>query len=310
MVDHGKLTEGVTKLQMAQVIIAVLNNYQLEEVFKTKNMQHGLSTADGHYIHFAIENVVAFGPVLKKAIRVKQRESREALVNQFEKAFAVMIQITEGGTSPQTQPASNMEDNMARKTKEEKAAAATTPETTETVETPVVEEAGIDVDMLVKITEEINTIFGLNPKIDIYQPTADLEKLVREANKETLAADEKDLAPATWAWLLENGMIDHLKPAPKSADAVKPGPKAKPAGGAKTGGFTKQADTDVRNKLVETMIAEGKHTAVLIVDAVCAKFPEHKRTSIQTLVSDSKNPKYNKFAKLTIMNKETKILSF
>ena len=65
-----------------------------------------------------------------------------------------------------------------------------------------------------------------------------------------------------------------------------------------------------RNKLIESLIKTGNLTAKGILEAVLAKYPDHPKGGITTVISDSKNPKYNKFSKLAKMDSETKILSF
>jgi hypothetical protein len=73
--------------------------------------------------------------------------------------------------------------------------------------------------------------------------------------------------------------------------------------------FVANPEIGKRNLFIEGLIAEGKYTAKEIVDKAVAEFPGQNKSGISTVVSDSKNPKYNKFSKLSKMDPETKILS-
>jgi hypothetical protein len=64
-----------------------------------------------------------------------------------------------------------------------------------------------------------------------------------------------------------------------------------------------------RNRYIESLIKKGTKTGIQITAAVLKKYPDHSKSGITTMISDSKNPKYNKFAKLTKTDPKTKILS-
>jgi len=57
------------------------------------------------------------------------------------------------------------------------------------------------------------------------------------------------------------------------------------------------------------LIKEGKYTRKELIQKAEEEFPEYSRSSTQTLLTDAKNPKYNKFDKLVVANSEG-ILSF
>jgi hypothetical protein len=57
------------------------------------------------------------------------------------------------------------------------------------------------------------------------------------------------------------------------------------------------------------IIAKGKSTKKEIADACAEKFKEMNASSINTLLTDAKNPKYNRFEKLAVVN-EKGIYSF
>jgi hypothetical protein len=56
-------------------------------------------------------------------------------------------------------------------------------------------------------------------------------------------------------------------------------------------------------------IKKGKHTRIELTDMTLSEFPEANKSSIQTLLSDGKNPKYNKFETLLVED-DNKIISF
>lgn len=190
------------------------------------------------------------------------------------------------------------------------------------VETEVVGEVRVS-QALIDAAADVNDVFGLDPILDTTLPEVELLAALTTAAADTMAADEKDLQPETWVFLADNNMLGHLekkKPAKKVAKkvaakkvAAKKEPKLDDDGNPiakKAGGFAKRADTDERNKMIKDLITEGKSTAPQIVAAIMEKYPEHKKSSVQTFVSDSKNAKYCKFDKPATMDPETKILSF
>lgn len=57
------------------------------------------------------------------------------------------------------------------------------------------------------------------------------------------------------------------------------------------------------------LIEKGKHTRKQIIEMAMKKFPERSINTFSTLLSDGKNPKYNKFASLIKVD-DKGILSF
>ena len=58
-----------------------------------------------------------------------------------------------------------------------------------------------------------------------------------------------------------------------------------------------------------SLIEPGKYTRKQIMDKVMHKFPDSKKNTFSVMITDGKNPKYNRFAKL-IEQSEDNILSF
>lgn len=60
---------------------------------------------------------------------------------------------------------------------------------------------------------------------------------------------------------------------------------------------------------LSTLLKAGKYTRKDLIEKAVTEVPELKKVSVQTLLTDSKNPKYNKFPKL-VQEKEGGILGF
>ena len=75
-------------------------------------------------------------------------------------------------------------------------------------------------------------------------------------------------------------------------------------------GKTANPEISKRNTLTESLIAKGEFTQKEIVSKVIEKFPNYSESAINTIISDGKNPKYNRFDKLVKVVPDTKILSF
>jgi len=85
--------------------------------------------------------------------------------------------------------------------------------------------------------------------------------------------------------------------------------KEKKAPAVATERSAKDKSASKRKVKTEDLIAAGKYTRAEIVEKILAEFAVSKST-IGTVLSDGKNPKYNKFEKLVVEDKTTGILSF
>lgn len=162
------------------------------------------------------------------------------------------------------------------------------------------EDSVVDIKVLVAVAEDLNTALGLTPAIDIEADLAELVQLLEENVKEVFIEDKEVLKTETWEFLETNKLIEHTVNK-KSSTKSKSDSKA---------GATEQKPTKVRNVRVEALIDEGKHTGKEITAILLEEFPMFTKSSHSTVVSDSKNAKYNKFSRLTVMDPDTKILSF
>ena len=162
-------------------------------------------------------------------------------------------------------------------------------------------ESGIE--DLIAIANNMNKVMGLVPPIDTKAEQDILNDLIADAAKEVLMEDKSLLNIATWGYLNSNGLIEHLclkkKPAKKPAEKKKPSPIPK-----------NKKPTKERMIRIGALIAESKYTAKEIVKILNNEFDMFTPSSHSTVISDSRNVKYNKLPKLVIQDPETKVLSF
>jgi len=71
----------------------------------------------------------------------------------------------------------------------------------------------------------------------------------------------------------------------------------------------KRGSASERRPFLADLIGKGKYTRKEILEKAAEKFPEASASALLTLVTDGKNPKYNKFDHLIVESAE-KILSF
>ena len=96
---------------------------------------------------------------------------------------------------------------------------------------------------LLSVAKDLNEVFGLEPPIDTSLKEAALFELVSAAAKDAVPVDENDLKTATWTFLNDHEMINHLlKPRKKAASTAtkKPAKKAEAKPAAKPTNTQKQ----------------------------------------------------------------------
>ena len=76
---------------------------------------------------------------------------------------------------------------------------------------------------------------------------------------------------------------------------------------AKKGVDQKLLSAQERRRFMAELIATGKHTKNSIVEKTVERFPEISKATIQTNLTDGKNPKYNKFESLVVIGKEERL---
>lgn len=91
------------------------------------------------------------------------------------------------------------------------------------------------------------------------------------------------------------------EPEPKKELAAKKTPAAKTTG--------KRSAAADRVKFLTPLIKQRKLTKVELTDMAEEEFPDVTRSTLQTMLTDAKNPKYNKFDKLVVQD-EKGVMSF
>ena len=165
----------------------------------------------------------------------------------------------------------------------------------------------IDRMKLVQVAEELNKQLKLAPPIDTTLPDDKLYAAVSLASKLLHPLDK--FASDVVAILVELGievpedvleahnLLDEAKKA-KSAKEEKPAPKKRGRKGA------------AYKPLMEELINAAKYTKKEIVEQVCKEFPNVKKSTIMTVITDSKNPKYTRFKGRILVEDKNGILSF
>ena len=158
-----------------------------------------------------------------------------------------------------------------------------------------------------KVVLEETSQIATGPKVTKAALEADIAKCMPLLEPDDKAEfSEKDLeVMAVMGWGFSEGEVEEVET--KEVETKEAPPANTNVKKKTTKGKPEIAE---RNKMIESLIAEGKHTSIQIVEKVMEKYPGHSKGGIATVVADSKNEKYNRFAKLTVMDPETKILSF
>lgn len=108
----------------------------------------------------------------------------------------------------------------------------------------------------------------------------------------------------------EQQVQDELAESERSLKEKKKGKeRTKEEKGTRAKAATATTTNEVRD-FVTYLIAENVYTVADIVETTMTKFPDKKEATIRTMISDGKNPKYNRFRSLVVIDKETKIVSF
>jgi len=198
-----------------------------------------------------------------------------------------------------------------------------------------------------KAAREFNEVMdGLNPLIDTTLPEEELMGVLKEAitfidpttdhfsNETQLIIDElspiedlvKEKKPATKQEVAEkihkqNVADKPVKTAPEveqeeeeeEEEPVTPSGRKQvpiPVKKEKKELFSKKSSTTAdRVAFIAPFIEKGKFTKAQLVEKLTGKFPDLAISSLQTMLTDAKNPKYNKFQKLVIQD-DKGILSF
>lgn len=183
---------------------------------------------------------------------------------------------------------------------------------------------------------EVLAALGCDPRVEYEDEVEEADEAVEEAMEDTLVEDFKgarklaELKEVAAEWdifadldlSIYTGLqgpkklrVDMLNCMPDEVRAQIESKSVEKAAGKKNDTKTQTVsrpsseEVKARNELIESLIEAGKHTRADILDKVAAEYPNISRSSIQTVLTDSKNAKYNKFANLAVED-ENKIMSF
>lgn len=179
---------------------------------------------------------------------------------------------------------------------------------------------------LVAAAKELNEVLGLEPAIETKKVKDDvlMGKIIEasglidpeqdEITEETQDVIDKLLEDAMPepedddADLVDDEPVVPVQPAkiPKKGKEEKPAKESAPK---VTSEKVKKSSTKEKVEFLTPFIKKGTFTAVQLLDLACEEFKDSTRSAISTIISDSKNPKYNKFHALVI-KKEDGTLKF
>lgn len=158
-------------------------------------------------------------------------------------------------------------------------------------------------EAMLKAAKDLNEVLGLTPQIDL---EADSDVLIEQLKKAGGLVDPQDeLKPETREVL----SILEKKEGKEGITREKAIPRVpKKEKEKEVEGVPRKKNLELFS-LLSSLISTGKHTSVEIVNLVQKQFPRTPRGTIQTILSDGKNPKYCGFEKL-VVKKEKGFLSF
>ena len=164
---------------------------------------------------------------------------------------------------------------------------------------------------------ELNTAITLiDPETDIF--SEETQAVVDELSIESLVKEKQITADkihkqniADKPVQVSNDDEDEYDETPDDAELLTPsGHKQVPIPEKKEKLFSAKASTSAeRVAFLTPMIEKGKFTKSELVEKAKVQFPDLAISSIQTMLTDAKNPKYNKFARLVVQDKDG-IMSF
>lgn len=177
----------------------------------------------------------------------------------------------------------------------------------ESEETPTEAAPEFDREVLESVAENLNKTLGLKPAIDLKQDDQDLFDAIKTESAEVgidpktskvsdkvVKSDRKALAPETWTFLEENGMLDHLpkeeKPAPKNGKDKPAKEKAeKTTGeGKKRGSATPGKGPGVLAAIQEILTAATAKAPIkkdAILRELVKRFPDRDESSMKNTIN-------------------------
>ena len=169
---------------------------------------------------------------------------------------------------------------------------------------------------LIVVAKELNDVLGLDPEINVKGKVKKLQQEIIEAGQ-LIDPVEDEFTDETWAILEELGAasrpgeVNEEEEEEGTPDAVEEEETEEVEQEPSEPVVQKSARTAAteRRAFMEELISKGEFTKKEIIDKTLVKFSSISQSSVATELSDGKNPKYNKFAQLLVID-EDGIVSF
>ncbi len=176
-------------------------------------------------------------------------------------------------------------------------------------------------ELLIKAAEELNEVMGLRPPIDTNEDEETIKEKILKALE--LREEEDEFSPEVekvFAQLeedIENEVDEVIEDEEELENEGVVGKevneeKEKKVKSKKVKKVSKKdgkASKMTRLAFIESLISEGRYTRKEIMAKALEQFPHISKTTVHTVLSSSKNPKYTKFKRLAIED-ERGVMSF
>lgn len=164
---------------------------------------------------------------------------------------------------------------------------------------------------LVDVADELNKELGLDPAIDTKKKVKDLKDLIIEVG-EIVDQDEDEFSDLTWRTLEYLQVLDRSG---ESSDKKQEGAESaeRDSQEAKEKQSTDQTQRKTKTQkeieFLTFLINKGKYTRAQLLDLTLKQFSDASESKIYRMLVGAKNPKYNKFERLVVEDKN-KIMKF
>jgi len=162
---------------------------------------------------------------------------------------------------------------------------------------------------LVKAAKELNEVLGLDPQINTKEKPEKLIVLIKEAAK-LVDPELDDLTDDTLSVIAgvtkEKKEVKNEKDSQKdeSVDDKKEGVQEEKKESTDKKDSSKGRRFGERTLFLLSLLEEGKYSRKEMIEKGMKEFPSSSRDAWGTMITDSKNPKYNKFDKLVKQRKD------
>ncbi len=172
-------------------------------------------------------------------------------------------------------------------------------------------------EMLIKAAQELNEVMGLNPPIDIEEDESVIKAKLIKALEFREDEDEFSVeVEETLAYLEDEQVEEELEQEEEELEQEEEEKEEVEDDEDEDDNDVEEEEKEEVNKevkkiskkkgetkltrlaFIESLIAAGKYTKKEIMEKTLQEFPDTSRTTVHTILSSSKNPKYKKFKRL------------